>query len=620
MSAILSADDLNDFISPGVACIKPVETLPAASQSEVGMPCPYLGFPLWPGRANRDTNPYEVTTEDQVAATEAKLQAAQISLTDCLACSGCVTSAEAVLVSLQSHQEVLHVLDSDSGPFVQAGRDFEIGSIAAPTARDNGAPAPWKRRRVFIASVSPQTKASLAAAMGKSTREIGNMIDRLLLESISASGKRGFDFVLDTDPLLSVCLHLAAKEVEASLALRDAVGNLSSSPKLPILTSECPGFVCYLEKTHPAVLPHLSRLKSPQALLGTLLKSLLPKYLDGDVDVYHVAVMPCFDKKLEASRAEFTDAAWKDSEDVAPMRDVDCVITTRELLQLAASRDVDFSSLSTAPLSSKKIPPIPAFKQLLSGACNPASERDLKLQIGTSGGYLVSILQEMQLRHPGSTIIEKRGRNSDVVEFVLLSIDGETEILKMARFYGFRNIQNLVRKLKPAKLRMLPGAAARKLGTKSARTSGSRAAAPSYGSDYFYAEVMACPGGCTNGGGQLKPDDSLIVDAVAQETAEAAVALKSEAKAWLTKVDEAYFSADEENPGIGSKIIGDKGAAARISNVEEFLRRWVNDSDVRLERLAYTTYRAVESDVGKPSGEMTTLQAAELAQKVGGGW
>ncbi|KAK6531489.1 Cytosolic Fe-S cluster assembly factor nar1, variant 2 [Arthrobotrys megalospora] len=454
--------------------------------------------------------------------------------------------------------------------------------------------------------------------MGKSTKEISHMIDRLLLESITSNEKRGFDYVLDTAPLLSVCLHLAARELAASLANASNHSNSDSAPKLPILTSECPGFVCYLEKTHPAVLPHLSRLKSPQALLGTLLKSLLPKYVGNDVDIYHVAVMPCFDKKLEASRAELTDATWKDVGDITPTRDVDCVITTRELLQLAVSRDVDFSTLSPKPLPNKQLPPIPALQKLLLNARDTQDERSLGLQAGTSGGYLVSIMQELQLMHAGSKIIEKKGRNSDVVEFILLAADGETEILKMARFYGFRNIQNLVRKLKPAKLRMLPGAAARRVVGKAGRTPTARAgASSSSGSEYCYAEVMACPGGCTNGGGQLKPDDSFIVDSVAQATASAAVALRSQAKAWLNRVDEAYFSADEDITGDHGVALG---ARSQIVGIERFLEEWASDSGVLLEKLAYTTYRAVESNVGKIDGEMSTLQAAELAQKVGGGW
>ncbi|KAF3086180.1 Cytosolic Fe-S cluster assembly factor nar1 [Orbilia oligospora] len=592
MSAILSADDLNDFISPGVACIKPVETLPAAP--------------------SEPSNPYEVTTEDKVTATEAKLQAAQISLTDCLACSGCVTSAEAVLVSLQSHQEVLTVLDSEDSCSVGSLN----GSLQHVGAGED-ATVPNKRKRIFIASVSPQTRASLAAAMGRSTDEIGHMIDRLLLESISSNGKRGFDYVLDTAPFLSVCLHLAAQELADSLANRS-----EKAPKLPILTSECPGFVCYLEKTHPAVLPHLSRLKSPQALLGTLLKSLLPRCIGDDIDVYHVAVMPCFDKKLEASRAELTDATWKDvDQDITPTRDVDCVITTRELLQLADFRDVDFSTLSPKALPNKMLPPIPALQTFLLGARNLKDEQSLGLQVGTSGGYLVSIMQELQLKHTGSKIIEKKGRNSDVMEFILLSADGETEILKMARFYGFRNIQNLVRKLKPAKLRMLPGGAARKVVGKTARAPTARAGtSSSVGSEYCYAEVMACPGGCTNGGGQLKFDDSFIVDSVAQATANAAVVLRSEAKAWLGRVDEAYFSADEDAIETGRKDLIVRNRDSRIANIDQLLEDWVADTRVPLDKLVYTTYRAVESNVGKVGGEMSTLQAAELAQKVGGGW
>ncbi|KAK6539736.1 Cytosolic Fe-S cluster assembly factor nar1 [Orbilia ellipsospora] len=599
MSAILSADDLNDFISPGVACIKPVETLPVTAQSE---------------------NPYEVTTEDHVAATEAKLQAAQISLTDCLACSGCVTSAEAVLVSLQSHQEVLSVLDSDSNSPADAGREISSNNVAATATHSDTELAemnPKKGKRVFVASISPQTRASLAAAMGIPAVHIGHMIDRLLLESISTNGKRGFDYVLDTAPLLSVCLHLAAKEVEASLA--NGTATSATNPKLPILTSECPGFVCYLEKTHPAVLPHLSRLKSPQALLGTLLKSLLPKYLGDNVDIYHVAVMPCFDKKLEASRAELTDAAWN-GESLNPSRDVDCVITTRELLQLADSRNVNFSTLSSEPLRFKPSLPVPAFQTLLANTSCLMKEKKVDFQQGTSGGYLVNIIQELQLKHPGSSIIEKRGRNSDVVEFILLSLDGETEILKMARFYGFRNIQNLVRKLKPAKLRMLPGAP-RKLASKGARTPISRGGGSSSSGEYCYVEVMACPGGCTNGGGQLKPDDPFITDSVAQETAAAAVAVRSESKAWLAKVDEAYFSADEEpmqHEENAPKVINN--LEYRNLAVEDFLKGWATESGILLDTLVYTTYRAVESNVGKTSGEMSTLQAAELAQKVGGGW
>ena len=104
MSAILSADDLNDFISPGVACIKPIETLPSLAPP-----------------AEEDSYQLKFSNE---APLPSDLPPAQISLTDCLACSGCVTSAEAVLVSLQSHSEVLNALDST--PAINLGQDGRI--------------------------------------------------------------------------------------------------------------------------------------------------------------------------------------------------------------------------------------------------------------------------------------------------------------------------------------------------------------------------------------------------------------------------------------------------------------------------------------------------------------
>src|SRR5947209_3670477 len=70
---------------------------------------------------------------------------------------------------------------------------------------------------------------------------------------------------------------------------------------------------------------------------------------------------------------------------------------------------------------------------------------------GTSGGYLAHILAAARARHPGSRVTSVRGRNADVVEFVVEAADGSV-LLRTARYYGFRNIQNLVRRLKPTRL------------------------------------------------------------------------------------------------------------------------------------------------------------------------
>ena len=544
MSAILSADDLNDFISPGVACIKPIETLPAAPD-----PLP--------------SNSYEVVREDKAPPTD--LPPAQISLTDCLACSGCVTSAEAVLVSLQSHNEVLANLNAHP-------------------------------EKLFVALISPQSKASLATAYGVSADVAGHMIERLLCspEGICGGG-RGFDFVLDTDAAREVAVRFAAEEVVTAMhGSRDGV----HGRKMPILASACPGFVCYLESTQPALIPHLSRLKSPQAILGTVVKSLLYKDVkDGVKGIYVVGVMPCFDKKLEGARGELTSGAWIEEKDEA-VRDVDCVITTRELISLAQARGVDFATLPQSPLLLSPSNTTSTLLQTLKFSTKPSTIKTNPTP-GTSDGYLTHIANHILTLHPTSTLRIEPGRNSDTIDYVIST--PEKTIARLSRCYGFRNIQNLVRRLKPAKTRALPrfgktSAIASQRKPLAARQAGGKSDA-----EYTYVEVMACPGGCTNGGGQIRYDDEIIASGLGAGTQ----------KEWLVKVDEAYYSSteDEEN--------GEESGASREEWVERFVEEWENRTGVSKDKLLFTGYRKVENDLG---GRLKEVSVVELASKDGGGW
>lgn len=603
MSAILSADDLNDFISPGVACIKPVETLPAAKPSSQNV-SKHL-HPQGETHYNlcNKQNEYEVSFNTELAPSD--LPPAQISLTDCLACSGCVTSAEAVLVSLQSHTEVLQELDS--APALRL-RGNTVGTGIGIEGLESGG-------RIYVASVSPQSRASIAATFGVTEREAGYMIEQLLCgpQGIKnrAVYRNAFQWVVDTNVAREVCLVLGAEEVLASeLAGGNATGIEDSSaekqPKKPILTSSCPGWICYAEKTHPHILPHLSRLKSPQALMGTLLKTTLSQKLGVSPDrIWHVAIMPCFDKKLEASREELTDAVWEGT-GTRGVRDVDCVITSKELLMLADSRRIDFSTLPRTPLSSASRIPFPDRK-LNSFLFPPPRRRsnNMKPEAGTSGGNLYYILKYFASQHKEATIQTTRGRNADVVEYTVTSAAGET-LLKAARYYGFRNIQNLVRKLKPARPSRMPGG--KPIG--SARKPGG-----SSGPDYAYVEVMACPGGCTNGGGQIKVDDPMITTREAAD----AKAGPQEQKGWLAQVDEAYFSG--EDGAEGDAVLDNRDDMVEgisPSYVKDTLAYWATTTGIDLGRLVYTSYREVVSDVGKKAGD--TERVIEIAGKIGGGW
>lgn len=480
------------------------------------------------------------------------------------------------------------------------------------------------------------------------------MIDHLLCgpDGLASGGKYGnsFTWVVDTNAMREAALILGADEVLASLPRTSLNEHSTSRPtpstplKTPILTSACPGWICYAEKTHPHVLPHLSRLKSPQALTGTLLKTVLSRQLHIRPDqIWHVAIMPCFDKKLEASREELTDIYWRPSSSSippsahAPVRDTDCVITARELLMLADTRGISFPSLPRTPLPNRTPFPDRTLASFLFPPHSPSKRHPLAQtsEAGTSGGYLSHILATQLSLHPSSTLTSTRGRNADVTDYTITSPNGST-LFRAARYYGFRNIQNLVRKLRPprtARSRM-PGARAMPAKEKEKG-----------GLDYAYVEVMACPGGCTNGGGQIKGAD--VRENVSQ-------------KEWLGKVDEAYFSstssesegedvemrdAEPQRPwdGIGqdrqpldanaentehggnredtrNNDDGETINGISTPRIRGLLEHWSSSTGIPLEKLAFTSYRMVESDVGRVDRGGGQERVAEIAGRIGGGW
>ena len=518
-------------------------------------------------------------------------------------------------MSLQSHSEVLNALDS------QPSIDPSISDSTHWLGQVDG--------RLFVASVSPQVRASLAATYGVSEVEAGWMIDQLLSgpDGLRTGGKygNGFTFVVDTNVMREASLVLGAEEVLESLSHSRSPGASSNDgaattiPSKPILSSACPGWICYAEKTHPHVLPHLSRLKSPQALTGTLLKTVLSQRLNIRPDqIWHVSIMPCFDKKLEASREELTDIYWRPisapTPSTSPVRDVDCVITSRELIMLADTRGISFPNLPRKPLKSQ----IPFPDSTLSNFLFPNTPKHThqSASAGTSGGYLHHILQTQLSLHPTSTLHTTRGRNADVIEYSISTPISPTPIFKAARYYGFRNIQNLVRKLKPPKQSRLPGA---------------RVAKAAGGMDLAYVEVMACPGGCTNGGGQIKVEDVPVKEGT-----------RMSQKEWLGRVDEAYYSMSEsegEDGNAGMELEGKGGDndgmdfdveegiehASDVVNgispsyIKGILDHWAASTGIELHKLVMTSYRKVVSDVGK-SGGAKNERVVELAGKIGGGW
>nr|CAG8550462.1 4021_t:CDS:2 [Entrophospora candida] len=176
----------------------------------------------------------------------------------------------------------------------------------------------------------------------------------------------------------------------------------------------------------------------------------------------------CYDKKLEASRPDFFDENYQ-------TRDVDCVITTGEVVKMFEEQNFNISESPEASLDS--------FSKL-----SEDNEQLLSSGGSSSGGYLEFIMKYAARELFDITgidpdkeqgVVVKYGRNKDFKE-VTLEVEGKP-LLKFASAYGFRNIQNLVRKVKTGN------------------------------SPYHYIEVMACPSGCINGGGQLKPGETIPI-------------------------------------------------------------------------------------------------------------
>ena len=175
--------------------------------------------------------------------------------------SGCITSAESILITMQSHEEVSNVL------------------TANPARGTLGHKTP-------VLSVSPQSLASLAASISSSSR--CPMTLKEVLHRVRAfASTLGFEHTYDTTFARHIALleHIREfRERRRNVAAgRSGTGSASEfegsneAGCLPMLASACPGWVCYAEKTKHEMLPHISRTKSPQQVMGTLVKRWLAR-------------------------------------------------------------------------------------------------------------------------------------------------------------------------------------------------------------------------------------------------------------------------------------------------------------------------------------------------------
>ena len=458
-SGIVQLTDLDDFITPSQECVKPVKIEKKEGASKAGAKI----------KIEADGS----YTEELSDGTQKKLPKAQITLADCLACSGCITSAESILIEQQSSAELRKIF---------ASKNQEES-----------------KTKKIIVSMQIQPIISLAQKLNLS---VENTVFRL----VTYFKNLGADFVYD----LKIAEDLALLEHQ-----HEFIKAYRSGKKKPLISSACPGWICYAEKTHGNwILPFISQVKSAQQIMGSLIKDHLAKKWQVSPDsIYHITLMPCFDKKLEASRPDFFNEALES-------HDVDIVITTIEVEQMLNEDNIDMHYVINSPLDS------------LQGESTV-----IKTNYGSgSGGFTENTFVNAVKELFGEEVQEvqyKTMKNADFQE-LNYELNGEVK-LSFAIANGFRNIQNLVQKMKRKRC------------------------------NYDFVEVMACPSGCLNGGAQCRPEDS-----------------SANPKELVIQLDEKYKSLPKEWPK-------ENGHLETISN------EWLDgqNSD-KAEAMLHTTYHEVE--------------------------
>ncbi|XP_017061203.1 probable cytosolic Fe-S cluster assembly factor GL21135 isoform X2 [Drosophila ficusphila] len=414
-SGALQLTDIDDFITPSQECIKPTPKIQTKSKTGA-----------------------KITVHADSCYEESELQKVAITLQDCLACSGCITSAEGVLITQQSQEELLKVLRENSEKKTTGDR---------------------QNVRTIVFTVATQPLLSLAHRYKLGAEDAARHLSGYLRNL-------GADYVLST----KVADDMALLECR-----QEFIERYRENSSVTMLSSSCPGWVCYAEKTHGNfILPYVATTRSPQQIMGVLVKQFLAQKLGiPGSSIYHVTVMPCYDKKLEASRADFFN-------EVNNSRDVDCVITSVEVEQMLDEGERTLSQYDPDDLDWP-------WSDVKPDKMVWAHETTL------SGGFAEHIFKfaarELFNEALPKQLEFKQLRNRDFQEIVLEK-DGKS-VLKFAIANGFRNIQNLVQKLKRGK-----------------------------GANYHFVEVMACPSGCINGGAQVRPSTGQHVRELTQQLEE----------------------------------------------------------------------------------------------------
>ncbi|HHV61325.1 MAG TPA: 2Fe-2S iron-sulfur cluster binding domain-containing protein [Firmicutes bacterium] len=286
-----------------------------------------------------------------------------------------------------------------------------------------------------VVQVAPAVRAALGEEFGMPA---GTPVTGKIAQALHMLG---FDAVFDTQFAADLTIMEEGHEF---------IERLNRRGVLPLVTSCSPGWIRYCEQFHPEFLDHISTCKSPQQMMGAVIKSYYAKIKGIDPSkIFSVSIMPCTAKKYEAKRPEMRTSS-------APSQDVDAVLTTRELARMIRAAGIDFANLEDGEFDS----PL----GISSGAGTI---------FGVTGGVMEAALRSVYEILTKKTLGDVRFeavRGFDGVRHATIDIAG-TQV-RVAVVHGLGNAG-----------RFLAGT----------EDSPDR---------YHFVEIMACPGGCICGGGQ----------------------------------------------------------------------------------------------------------------------
>jgi iron-only hydrogenase group A len=372
----------------------------------------------------------------------------------CIQCHRCITVCESVqtvsVLTPSFRGSKVRVVPSFDLPLVETnciacGQCIMACPVGALYEKDE-VDEVWKVLQDPTKHVIVQEAPAIRAALGE---EFGLPPGTLVTgKMIAALRKLGFDKVFDTNFTADLTIIEEGNEL---------LKRVKEGGKLPMITSCSPGWIKFCEHFYPDLLDHLSTCKSPQQMFGALAKTYYAQIAGIDPkEIVSVSIMPCTAKKFESARPEMNASGY---------RDVDYVLTTRELARMIKEAGIDFLNMKDEDYDA----PMGEY----SGAATI---------FGATGGVMEAALRTVYAvvtgeNLPSLDITPVRGMEGVKEATVKVGALGD---VKVAVAHGLGNARKVMDRIREGK------------------------------ADYAFIEIMCCPGGCVAGGGEPIPTTNEI--------------------------------------------------------------------------------------------------------------